>query len=141
MCPMNDNDMLCTYAESLLKKCEEVHIASVDTEGYPRVCIVSPVKTEGYGVIWFVSPVSSEKVRQFRENPKAGVCYGFGNDIQVLTGIVAFYEDADVKRSLWKDWLTNWFPGGPDDPGMCAVKFTAQKATLWQNGNTVTFTV
>ncbi len=114
---VNCSDKLCSFAESLLKECRQIYIASVDADGYPRVCVVSPVRTDGCRVIWFISPVFSEKVRQFRENPKARVCYGKNNDYQILIG-TALFNDINIKRALLKNWLTDWFPGCPDDRDM-----------------------
>lgn len=131
---------LLQYAAKQLSASKEIYIASVDSEGYPRVCTVSPLKTEGVGIIWFLSSSASEKIRQFRANPKAGVCYGQGEERQLLSGRVAIIEDDLIKRRLWRDSLTDWFPGGADDPGICAVKFTAERATLWHRGFSMSLT-
>jgi len=48
---VNNFAELCKYAENQLSMCSEIYIASVDSDGYPRVCVVSPLKTEGYGII------------------------------------------------------------------------------------------
>lgn len=136
---MNDHFELRKYAANQLSLCNVVYIASVDAEGYPRICPVTPLKTEGYGAIWFISACASEKIRCFRLNPKASVCYGEGDERQILVGRVTVMEDAATKRALWRDSLTAWFPGGADDPGLCAVRFTAERATLWYGGVTETF--
>ncbi|NLW72261.1 MAG: pyridoxamine 5'-phosphate oxidase family protein [Chloroflexi bacterium] len=86
-----------------------------------------------------MSSTTSEKIRQFRANPRAGVCYGSGDERQILTGHITIFEDAVIKRELWRDSLTEWFPSGADDSSICAVKFTAERATLWHCGRTVTF--
>lgn len=127
---------LIENAEKQLALCDEIHIASIDPEGYPRVCVVTPLKTEGFGVFWFISAVTSEKIRQFSANPKAGACYGSGNERQLLTGYMTIIEDVTIKHELWRKSLTKWFPRGPADSEICAVKFTAERATLWHLGKT-----
>lgn len=136
---MDNHSELLQYAACQLSMCKEITIASVDSDGYPRVCVVSPLKTEGYGTIWFISSTASEKIREFRANPKAGVCYGSGDERQILTGRIRIIEDTATKQELWRDSLIEWFPGGADDPSLCAVKFTAEQATLWHGEITESF--
>lgn len=132
---------LCDYASQQLADCREIYIASVDSDGFPRVCVISPLKTEGYGVIWFITSKTSEKIRHFLENPKASVCYGNGDDRQTLIGYVTIIDDQVFIHELWRDSLINWFPGGPSDSGICAVRFTASRAKLWHEGRTSTVIV
>lgn len=129
------------YAADMLAACETVSFATVNEDGYPRVCIVSPVKVEGYATVFFSTSASSEKVRQLMENPKSSVCYQLGGDSQTLVGTARVLTDLAVKKDLWRDWMLRHFPLGPQDPDYCIVRFDGEKATLWYEGNFVTFDV
>ena len=136
-----DIPALCEKAADMLKRCGEITVASVSEDGYPRICVVSPLRTEGCSVVYFATSANSEKVRQFRKNPKAGVCYFNGDNSQTLTGTVQIVEDMRLKRKIWQDWLIRHFSGGPEDPDYCLVKFTANAATLWYGGEFASFSI
>lgn len=118
-------------AEELLAKCEVVTLASINEEGYPRVCVMSKIKTEGIRTIWMATGTHSAKTAHFRQNPKAGICYFLGGDSVTLLGEVEIVQDAVVKRELWQDWFIAHFPKGVDDPEYCILRFDAQQATCW----------
>lgn len=138
---MADLKRLCRHAAEMLEQCQEVTIASVDESGFPRICVVSPIRREGYGVVYFATSVNSQKVRQFRCNKKAGLCYYHNNNSQTLTGTVDILEDVATKKALWQNWMLRHFPLGPEDPDYCVVKFTGKTATLWYEGEFETFEV
>lgn len=121
-------------AALLLAKARTVDIASITASGYPRPCVVVPIKTEGFGTIWFSTGTSSRKTAQFRENPKAGLCYQDGKDSVTLLGEAAILEDAAVKQKLWQPWMQEHFPQGADDPEYCLIRFEVREATYWIDG-------
>ena len=62
-------------AKALLQQCEVVTLTSINKEGYPRPVPLSKIKTEGLTTIWFATGNSSAKTKDFRSNPKAGICF------------------------------------------------------------------
>lgn len=69
-------------ASEMLKKSSEITLASINENGYPRVCVLSKTKSEGIKKFWVSTGVSSTKVRHFMENPKASACfYNDGNSV------------------------------------------------------------
>ena len=125
-------------AKKLLDGCNEVILASITEEGYPRACVLSKTKAEGLKKIYVSTGSNSVKVRQFLKNPKAGLCfYGNGNSV-TLTGTLVVRQDAQIKREMWLDWFIDHYQGGSDDPNYCILEFTTQSATLWVDGEFVT---
>ena len=118
-------------AEALLAKCEVVMLASINEEGYPRVCVISKIKTEGIRTIWLATGTHSAKTAHFRQNPKASICYYQGGDSVTLLGEVAIVQDAAVKQELWQDWFIAHFSQGASDPEYCILRFDARQATCW----------
>lgn len=135
---MSKLDQLCAKAEDMLNSCQTVEFATINEQGFPRVCTLSKIKSEGWGVIYFATAVSSVKVRCLLKNPKSSACYHLGNNSQTLLGYAEVLTDAKIKSELWQDWFINHFKG-VDDPDYCIVKFTAEQATLWYDGEFVTF--
>ena len=121
-------------AEQLLQRCEVVVITSVNEEGYPRPVPMSKIKSEGYSVVWMATGNDSLKTKDFRLNPKAGLCYSENGNSVALTGEVEVITDAEIKRSSWQEWFIAHFPLGPADPNYVLLKFKGQKATIWIDG-------
>lgn len=80
--------------------------------------------------IYVATGTSSNKVRQFRQNSKAGICYFAGGDSVTLLGTVQIVTDRAEKAEMWQDWLINHFPQGIDDPDYCLLKFTPHEGTF-----------
>ena len=76
----------------------------------------------------------SLKTKDFRLNPKAGLCYSENGNSVALTGEVEVITDAEIKKELWQEWFIAHFPLGPADPNYVLLKFKGQKATIWIDG-------
>ena len=110
------------------------YITSVNEEGYPRPVPMSKIKSEGYSVVWMATGNDSLKTKDFRLNPKAGLCYSENGNSVALTGEVEVITDAEIKKELWQEWFIAHFPLGPADPNYVLLKFKGQKATIWIDG-------
>ena len=76
-------------AKALLQQCEVVTLTSINKEGYPRPVPLSKIKTEGLTTIWFATGNSSAKTKDFRSNPKAGICfYKEGNSVAMTLSLI-----------------------------------------------------
>lgn len=125
------SEQLESRAASLLDDCEDITVASVNDDGYPRACVVSKLRNEGLSAIYFSTGAISTKTRHFRENPRAGVCYYRGGDSVTLIGEAEIVNDVEKKEEVWQDWLINHFPKGVGDPNYCVIRFIPREATIW----------
>lgn len=131
-----DKANLIVMAEELLEKCKVCSVASVSEGGYPRICILAQLRTDGIKALWFSTGAGGTKVRHFKSNPKAGVTFYDGGDSVTLTGTMEIIADKKVKNELWNEFsgfLSNHFEG-IDDPEYAVLKFTADEATIYVNG-------
>ncbi len=118
-------------AADLLQGCETVILSSVNQEGYPRPVPLSKIASEGISEIWMATGEHSVKTKDFRSNPKAGLCfYEQGNSV-ALTGEIEVVTDAGLKQKYWQDWFIAHFPKGPTDPEYVLLKFRSEHATFW----------
>lgn len=118
-------------AATLLQNCEVVILSSINEKGYPRPVPMSKTKAEGISTIWMATGNSSVKTKDFRLNPKAGICYFSNGDSVALTGEMETVTDPAIKQELWQDWFYAHFTQGPTDPEYVLLKFTAHDATLF----------
>ena len=124
----------------LLKKAGVVSLASIDPEGYPRVCVLSCLKPEDIGTIIVSTGTKGVKTAHFRENTKASACFHDERDSVTLVGEVEFVTDPQIKKDVFLNWMYDHFTG-VDDPNYCVIAFHPKLATIWIEGHFGTYTV
>ena len=87
----------------------------------------------GCNEVWVVTAADSEKVADFRLNPKAGLSYSFYGDSVALRGTVEIITDDETRKLMWQEYFINYFPGDPADPNYVLVHFIGNEATIWIN--------
>jgi len=118
-------------AAELLAWCNAVTLASVNAEGFPRPVVLAKIASRGYNEVWMATDSDSVKVRDFRRNAKAGLCFSDDADSVTLTGEVEVISDDAARRKMWQEWLVGFFPGGPTDPHYTLLRFIGRQATMW----------
>lgn len=91
---------LLDKAVKLLSECSHVTIASVNEEGFPRPVPMAKGATEGCNVVWMATGTDSEKVADFRKNPKAGLCYDHNGASVCLRGLVEIVSDDATRQAM-----------------------------------------
>ena len=120
--------------EMLHSQCENVTVASIDTNGYPRPVQMSKIGAKGFHEVWMATSADSVKVNDFKANDKAGLCYDHYGDGVALRGTVEIVTDDAIRKEMWQDWFIYHFPGGPNDPNYVLLHFIGTEATFWING-------
>lgn len=120
-------------AAALLAQCENVTLASVDADGFPRPVPLSKLQTKGFHDIWMTTAADSVKVADFRQNCKAGLCYDYYGNSVALRGTVEVVDDEATRRAMWQEEFIHHFPGGPTDPNYVLLHFVGSEATFWIN--------
>lgn len=128
-----DGRTLLEKAVCLLAQCENVTVASIDAKGYPRPVPMSKIGAKDFYEIWMTTNADSEKVRDFRQNDKAGLCYEHYGDSVALRGTVEVVTDDTIRQEMWQDWFIHHFSEGPTDPNYVLLHFTGEEATFWIN--------
>lgn len=118
-------------ADAIMNHAQTYTLASITEEGYPRLCVISRTDSDGIRTVYGSTSLSSEKAKNFRANPKAGVWVRAQEDTIMLTGEVEIRTDRATREAMWQDWFINHYPGGVDDPQYCILKFTAREGMLW----------
>lgn len=122
--------------EKLINKASNALIGSVDEEGYPNIkAMLPPRKREGLGTIYFSTNTSSQRVAQFRINPKACLYFYDPSSFQgvMLKGDIEVREDSAHKEMLWQAGDTRYYPLGVTDPDYCVLVFYTQSFRYYAN--------
>lgn len=129
---------------NLVDKANMSVISYVDGEGFPvSKAMLPPREREGIQVFWFTTNTSSNKVKFFRENPKASAYFvdkRFFRGVSLL-GTVEVLETPEAKERIWRDGDTMYYSQGVTDPDYCVLRFTAVKGRYYSNFHSVDFEI
>ena len=119
-------------------------ISYVDDQGFPiSKAMLPPREREEIKVFWFTTNTSSNKVKFFKENPKASIYFvdkRFFRGVS-LVGTVEVLETAEAKERIWREGDTMYYPEGVTDPDYCVLRFTAEKGRYYSNFNSEDFKI
>lgn len=124
-------------AAQLLDRCDTVTLASVNENGYPRICAITKLESNGFREIYFQTSKRSEyngKATHFEKDPRASVCYFQGADSVTLIGEVEIVADMETKHKFEKYCDPQFFKKGIHDPRYRLLRFRAMEATFWIEG-------
>lgn len=129
---------------NLIDKANLTTISYVDEEGYPvSKAMLAPRERDGIKEFWFTTNTSSNKVKFFRQNPKAGIYFvdkRFFRGVSLL-GTVEVLETAAAKERIWREGDTMYYKEGVIDPDYCVLRFTAIKGRYYSNFKSEDFTI
>ena len=129
---------------NLVDKSSTAFISYVDKEGFPVTkAMLKPRERQGIKVFWFSTNTSSNKVKFFRENPKASIYFmdrRFFRGVSLI-GTVELLETSAAKERIWQEGDTMYYKGGVTDPDYCVLKFTAIKGRYYSNFHSEDFEI
>ncbi len=128
----------------LADKSSTAFISYVDKEGFPITkAMLKPRERQGIKVFWFSTNTSSNKVKFFRENPKASIYFvdrRFFRGVSLI-GTVEVLETSEAKERIWQRGDTMYYKGGVTDPDYCVLKFTAIRGRYYSNFHSEDFEI
>ncbi|MCI9297816.1 MAG: pyridoxamine 5'-phosphate oxidase family protein [Lachnospiraceae bacterium] len=128
----------------LADKSKTAFISYVDKEGFPVTkAMLKPRERQGIKEFWFSTNTSSNKVKFFRENPKASIYFmdrRFFRGVSLI-GTVEVLETSEAKERIWQKGDTLYYRGGVTDPDYCVLKFTAIKGRYYSNFHSEDFEI
>lgn len=82
---------------------------------------------------YFATSVSSGKVCEIRKNPAVSLYYCDADNVRgvMLAGQAEVLTDPGIKRVLWHDSWSIYWPGGASDPDYCVLRVTPREAAGW----------
>ena len=123
-------------AQKLIENAAYTIIASLDQAGYPNVkAMLPPRKHSGLSTFYFTTNTSSQRVSQYRKDPKASIyfCDSLYFKGLMLIGSMEVLEDRQAKELIWRPGDELYYPLGVSDPDYCVLRFTAIKGHYYDN--------
>ncbi len=139
------SESLRRRAAEVVGKIDFVTLNTVDAEGYPQARVVAnfhkgnkfPLQRDGQTALYFVTSKKSNKVRQFRNNPKASAYYlDLPSGTSALyTGVIEEMKDPTLAKTLWADWMKALYQT-PDNPDLLVIRLVPNRIKVDRNGGT-----
>lgn len=131
----------------IMKKARACFLTTLDQNGFPVTrAMLNLINSDQFPLlkkyfdqhndcsyIYFTTNTSSEKVRQLRQNNKTAVYYCLPGKWKGLMfqGTLEIVEDLIIKKELWQDNWTGYYPGGYTDSDYSILKFKSQTGKLY----------
>lgn len=121
---------------NLIDKSKLSIISYISEDGFPvSKAMLAPRERNGIREFWFSTNTSSNKVKAFRENPKASIYFvdrRFFRGVS-LSGTMEVLETAEAKERIWRTGDMMYYHEGVTDPDYCVLRFTATKGRYYSN--------
>ena len=91
--------------------------------------------------IYITTNTSSSKVAHLSKNPKMCVYFCDAGDFKgfMLGGSVKIVDDIELKKRIWLDWWTRYYPKGVEDPDYTLLQLEPKNARYYYKLNQVKF--
>jgi general stress protein 26 len=127
-------------ALDLVERVSIMTVGTLGTNGEPEIKAMMKVQNDGLCRFLFCSNTSARRTAIMqRENSACLYAYEFAMDANpiicrgvMLSGKIELSWDDDLRRSLWQDFMTMYYPKGPLDPDFVVVQFTAEKGNYYE---------
>ncbi len=139
----------------LMETSKAAYLTTIDSEGYPITRAMFNLRNkeqfpefseffaglDNKFEIYISTNTSSSKTTHIKNNPKISVYFCdpeafkgvmFGGEVEII-------EDMDVKRKIWLDWWTKYYPKGLDDPDYALFRLSPKNARFYYRLNQVQF--
>ena len=88
---------------------------------------------ESGGDLWFLTKLDSRKVQEIKANPKTLVSFADPkkqNFVSIM-GTSEIVTGRAKVQEVWSELYRAWFPGGPEDDNVVAIRVHTEHAEYW----------
>ena len=115
-------------------------LGTIGPEGAQEIKAMVKTRNDGLRRVWFCSNTSARRTEILRHDGRACLyAYEFAADTSpmicrgvMLSGIAELSWDDDLRRSLWQDFMTMYYPQGPLDPDYVVVQFSTARGNYYE---------
>ncbi|MFN3592592.1 MAG: pyridoxamine 5'-phosphate oxidase family protein, partial [Thermaurantiacus sp.] len=106
---------------------------SLGPHARPMSVIVRPDESR----LWFLTDRETAKACEVERHQTVGVTFSNGTNRHVaITGRAEIVEERAFVRDLWTTSAQAFFPGGPDDESIVAIRVDPDVGELWDGPST-----
>ena len=142
-------------ALKLISESKAAYLTTIDSNGFPITRAMFNLRNseqfpefseffqnqEDIFTLYISTNTSSAKVEHLKNNPLMCVYFCDADDFQgfMLGGSVEFIEDLKMKKKIWLDWWTRYYPKGVEDPDYTLLRLNPNTARYYYKLKQVNF--
>jgi general stress protein 26 len=132
-----DSERASRLAREIMQRAEAAILTTIDEDGFPATRAMLNLRNRqrypglakffaGTRDILFTTNTSSRKVAQIAKDGRACAYFCLPSEWGgvAVQGMIAAVDDPAVRRALWQDDWTAYYPKGPDDPDHTVLRLT-----------------
>jgi general stress protein 26 len=130
---MMHTDALLQIAREIVAKVPACMAITVDRNGDANARVVNPERLSDTWTVRYKTDRRSRKSIEVEQSGRLTLAYQYdaGGAYVSLVGRATIHDDVAAKLARWDAGAQKWFPGGPTDPNVVYVDFTAERIELW----------
>ncbi len=115
-------------------------LATNGPDGTPKIKAIVKMRSDGLQRFYFCSNTSTKRTEEIRKDNRGCLyAYEYAPDADpvvcrgvMLSGTVELSWDDELRKSLWQDFMTMYYPQGPLDPDFVVVQFNAASGNYYE---------
>ena len=131
----------------LMENSKAVYLTTIDSKGYPITRAMFNIRNkeqfpefseyfnslDNKFEIYISTNTASSKIEQIKNNSKVSIYYCDPEDFKgvMFGGDIEFITDKNIKKKIWLDWWTRYYPKGLDDPDYSLLRLKPKKAQIY----------
>jgi general stress protein 26 len=144
-------------ARLIVEVADRAYLTTMAEDGYPRTRAVLNLRNlslypdqanlfdrhrEDF-LVYISTNTSSAKVAQILRDPRGSLYYCHPKRYRgvLLVGDLAIVDDSALRRALWNESWTMYYPGGPDDPDHTVLRLSPRRVEGWNGSSRFDFTL
>ena len=139
----------------LVELSKAAYLTTIDSEGFPITRAMFNLRNkeqfpefsdffanqEHEFMIFISTNTASSKIEHIKNNPKISVYYCDPENFKgvMFGGEVEEIDDMEIKRKIWLDWWTRYYPKGLEDPDYSLLRLNPKQARFYYKLQQVKF--
>ena len=134
-----DTHGLLQIAREIIEKVPLCMAITVDQNGEANARVVNPKPLSDAWTVRFATDRRSRKSEEIERSGRLTLAYQCDpeNAYVTLVGHAVINDDVAAKTANWRPESYRWYPGGPADPNVVYIDFTADRIELWSSPHDV----
>jgi len=144
-------------ARLIVEVADRAYLTTMAEDGYPRTRAVLNLRNPSLYpdqadlfdrhrqdfLVYISTNTSSAKVAQILRDPRGSLYYCHPKRYRgvLLVGDLAIVDDSVLRRALWNESWTMYYPGGPDDPDHTVLCLSPRRVEGWNGSSRFDFTL
>ena len=139
----------------LMEESKAAYLTTIDPDGFPITRAMFNLRNKDQFpefstffenqqnpfTIYISTNTSSSKVTHLNKNPKMCVYFCDTEDFMgfMLGGSVEIVDDKELKKKIWLDWWTRYYPEGVEDPDYTLLRLEPKNVRYYHKLNHAKF--